>query len=335
MSRLRILITRRWPQAVERRMADFGEVTLNLDDHPMSAAELTAALESYDVVCPTVTDPLPASVWPARARTRILCNYGVGVNHIDLEAARAHGAVVTNTPDVLTEATAEIALTLLLMIARRAGEGERELRAGQWRGWRPGHLEGQLLAGKTVGVVGFGRIGQCFARKARFGLGMKVVYYARRRAGADIEAETGAVYEPSLDRLVEAADAVSLHTPGGPETHHLIDAARLARMKPTAYLINTARGSVVDCSAAPSPARASTSMRPSPRCPPPSSPSRTRCSCPTWVRPRWRPARPWGSGRWRTSKPSWPEKSRRIGWPRTPFLRRGEASLWRRSVVGS
>ena len=246
MSRLRILITRRWPQAVERRMADFGEVTLNLDDHPMSAAELTAALESYDVVCPTVTDPLPASVWPARARTRILCNYGVGVNHIDLEAARAHGAVVTNTPDVLTEATAEIALTLLLMIARRAGEGERELRAGQWRGWRPGHLEGQLLAGKTVGVVGFGRIGQCFARKARFGLGMKVVYYARRRAGADIEAETGAVYEPSLDRLVEAADAVSLHTPGGPETHHLIDAARLARMKPTAYLINTARGSGVD-----------------------------------------------------------------------------------------
>ena len=246
MSPLRILITRRWPASVEQRMAALGDVTLNTDDHPMTADEMRAALEGFDVVCPTVTDALPAAVWPEAPRTRLVCNYGVGVNHIDLTAARARGVVVTNTPDVLTEATAEIALTLLLMIARRAGEGERELRAGLWTGWRPGHLQGQLLAGKTVGVVGFGRIGQSFAKKARFGLGTEVIYNARRRAAPEVEAETGAVYEPSLDRLVETADAISLHCPGGAETHHLIDAARLARMKPTAYLVNTARGAVVD-----------------------------------------------------------------------------------------
>jgi lactate dehydrogenase-like 2-hydroxyacid dehydrogenase len=246
MSPLRILITRRWPERVEQRMAELGEVSLNLSDQPMDAAAMKAALASFDVVCPTVTDAIPAGVWPDAPRTRLLCNYGVGVNHIDLEAARAHGAMVTNTPDVLTEATAEIALTLLLMAARRAGEGERELRAGAWSGWRPGHLQGQLLAGKTVGVVGFGRIGQSFASKARFGLGMKVIYNARHRASPEVEAQTGAVYEPSLDRLCETADAISLHCPGGAETHHLIDAARLGRMKPTAYLVNTARGAVVD-----------------------------------------------------------------------------------------
>lgn len=246
MSRPKILITRRWPQAVERRMAELGDVVLNADDHPMSPGEMTVALAEYDVICPTVTDALPAPVWPDNTRTRLICNYGVGVNHIDLAAAKAHGTVVTNTPDVLTEATAEIALTLLLMAARRAGEGERELRAGQWSGWRPGHLQGRLLSGKAIGVIGFGRIGQSFARKARFGLGMEVIYYARRRAAPEVEAETDAVYEPSLDRLVETVDAVSLHCPGGAETHHLIDARRLALMKPTAFLINTARGSVVD-----------------------------------------------------------------------------------------
>ena len=187
-----------------------------------------------------------ASVWPAAARAKLICNYGVGVNHIDLAAARAHGAAVTNTPGVLTEATAEIALTLLLMLARRAGEGEREVRAGAWTGWRPTHLQGRSLSGKTVGVVGFGRIGQSFAKKARFGLGMSVAYHSRRRADAAVEAETGATYEPSLDRLVETCDVISLHTPGGAETHHLIDAPRLARMKPGAMLINTARGAVVD-----------------------------------------------------------------------------------------
>ena len=242
----RILLTRRWPEAAERRMAELGEVTLNTADRPMTVAELREALADYDVVCPTVTDSLPAEAWPESPRVRALCNYGVGVNHIDLEAAKARGVVVTNTPDVLTEATAEIALTLLLMVARRAGEGEREVRAGAWTGWRPTHLQGQLMAGKTVGVVGFGRIGQSFAKKAHFGLGMKVLYNARNRASAEVEAQTGAVYEASLDELIETSDAVSLHCPGGAATHHLIDAVRLARMKSTTILVNTARGTVVD-----------------------------------------------------------------------------------------
>ena len=246
MTSPKILVTRRWPEPIERRLAAYGEVTLNAEDQPMGPEAIRDALARYDVVCPTVTDALPASVWPETARTRLLCNYGVGVNHIDLAACQARGVAVTNTPGVLTEATAEIALTLLLMIARRAGEGERELRAGAWTGWRPTHLRGTLLAGKTVGVVGFGRIGQSFARKARFGLGMKVLYHSRRRADAAVEAETGATHEPSLDRLVEVCDAISLHCPGGPETHHLIDAGRLSRMKPSAFLINTARGAVVD-----------------------------------------------------------------------------------------
>lgn len=242
----RILLTRRWPDAAQRRMAELGEVTLNPSDRPMSQEALRQALAEYDVVCPTVTDALPAQVWPETPRTRLLCNFGVGVNHIDLTAARAHGATVTNTPGVLTEATAEIALTLLLMVARRAGEGERMLRAGAWTGWGPTQLLGRALSGKTLGVVGMGRIGQAVARKARFGLGMSIVYNARCRAPEAVEAETGAVWEPSLDELVGTVDAITLHCPGGADTHHLIDAARLTRMKPAAFLINTARGPVVD-----------------------------------------------------------------------------------------
>lgn len=246
MSRTRILVTRRWPEAAERRLAKLGDAVFNPEDRPMTPGALREALGAFDVVCPTVTDALPASVWPQAARARLICNYGVGVDHIDLAACRERGVAVTNTPGVLTEATAEIALTLLLMVARRAGEGEREVRAGGWTGWRPTHLLGRSLSGKTVGVVGFGRIGRAFARKARFGLGMSVLYHSRHRAPAEAEAEAGAVYEPSLERLLRASDAVSLHVPGGPETRHLIDAGALARMRPHAFLINTARGAVMD-----------------------------------------------------------------------------------------
>lgn len=246
MARPRILITRPWPEAAERRVAELGDLTVNGGGAVLTPAAMAAALSDYDVICPTVTDSLPASVWPAAPRVRMLCNFGVGVNHIDLEAAKAHGVTVSNTPDVLTEATAEIALTLLLMISRRAGEGERQVRSGAWAGWSPTQLMGRLLAGKTVGVVGFGRIGQSFARKAHAALGMRVVYHSRHPVDPAIVAETGAVYEPSLDRLLQASDAVSLHMPGGDQTRHLIGAARLARMKPGAFLINTARGTVVD-----------------------------------------------------------------------------------------
>ncbi|KRA70518.1 D-glycerate dehydrogenase [Caulobacter sp. Root656] len=238
----RILISRRWPDVVEARLRQRYDVTLNAGDAPLGAEQLRAAMAAYDALCPTVSDRVTAEVLAAPgARVRIIANYGAGYEHIDLAAARAAGVVVTNTPDVLTDATAELAVLLMLMTSRRAGEGERELRAGQWTGWRPTHLLGRSMAGKTLGLVGYGRIARATARRARAALGMEIAYYSRRRA-VD---EDGATYRETLESLAATADVLSLHTPGGPETHHLVDAALLARMKPTAILINTARGSVV------------------------------------------------------------------------------------------
>mgnify|MGYP000383177754 CR=1 FL=1 len=238
----KILISRGWPEVVQRRLTARYDVTLNATDTPMTLAQLRAAMGEYDAVCPTVSDKMPAEVLStAGARVKIIANYGAGFEHIDLEAAKAAGLVVTNTPDVLTDATAELAVLLMLMTSRRAGEGERELRAGQWAGWRPTHLLGQSLAGKTLGLVGYGRIARATALRAKAALGMEVAYYSRRRATD----EDGATYHESLEGLATVSDVLSLHTPGGAETHHLIDGALLARMKPTAILINTARGSVV------------------------------------------------------------------------------------------
>ena len=238
----RILISRRWPQAVEARLRERYDVTANESDTPLGVEQLRTAMGAYDALCPTVSDRLPAEVLAAPgARVRIVANYGAGYEHIDLAAAKAAGVVVTNTPDVLTDATAELAVLLMLMTSRRAGEGERELRAGRWTGWRPVHMLGQSLAGKTLGLVGYGRIARATARRARAALGMEIAYHSRRRA----DDEDGATYHETLESLATAADVLSLHTPGGPETRHLVDAALLARMKPTAILINTARGSVV------------------------------------------------------------------------------------------
>lgn len=239
----KILISRRWPQAVQDRLAERYDVTLNATDTPMTIDQLTAAMGEYDALCPTVSDKIPAQVLSAPgARVKIIANYGAGFEHIDLEAAKAAGLVVTNTPDVLTDATAELAVLLMLMTSRRAGEGERELRAGQWAGWRPTHLLGQSLAGKTLGLVGYGRIARATAQRAKAALGMELAYYSRRRAGD----EDGATYHDSLESLAAASDVLSLHTPGGAETHHMVDAALLSKMKPTAILINTARGTVIN-----------------------------------------------------------------------------------------
>lgn len=239
----RILISRCWPEAVEARLSARYDVTLNPSDTPLTIEQFQAAMRDYDALCPTVSDRVPAAVLATKdARVRILANYGAGYEHIDLEAAKAAGVVVTNTPYVLTDATAELAILLMMMASRRAGEGERELRAGRWTGWRPMHLLGQSLAGKTLGLVGYGRIARATAMRARAALGMTIAYHSRKRA-AD---EDGAVYYDTLDGLAGAADVLSLHTPGGPETRHMIDAALLRRMKPSAILINTARGSVVN-----------------------------------------------------------------------------------------
>lgn len=243
----RILVTRKWPEPVEALIAQRYDATFNDSDVALTSAQLAAAMRDFDAICPTITDRLDASILGvAGRRVQIIANYGAGVDHIDLAAARAAGIVATNTPGVLTDATADIAITLMLMTTRRAGEGERELRAGQWTGWRPTHLLGTSLRGKTLGLVGFGRIAQAMAERARFGFGMDIVYFSRRPGAQEDEQRLGARFVPSLVDLVAQSDVVSLHIPGSAETRNIIDAAIFAHMAPHAILINTARGDVVD-----------------------------------------------------------------------------------------
>jgi lactate dehydrogenase-like 2-hydroxyacid dehydrogenase len=246
----KVLLTRRWPSEVEHYLSQRYDLTVNDQDTPMEAAALRAALAANDAVCPTVTDKLTADILAASTgKLKILGNYGVGFSHIDIAACKRLGITVTNTPDILTDATAELAITLMLMTARRTGEGERQVRANQWPGWAPTRMVGADVTGKTLGLIGFGRIGQSTARKAHHGFGMKILYYSRKRASSEVEARTGGQHCAGLNDLLERADFVSLHCPGGAETRHLLDAARLDRMKRTAFLINTARGEVVDESA--------------------------------------------------------------------------------------
>jgi lactate dehydrogenase-like 2-hydroxyacid dehydrogenase len=243
----KVLVTRRWPAAVEARMAEQFDAEFNTADIPMSRAELRVALSRYDAILPTVTDTLDAAALDVpRPQTRLLANYGVGFSHIDADAVRAHGMTVSNTPDVLSECTADLAMTLMLMVARRAGEGERELRAGEWTGWRPTHLVGAKVSGKTLGIVGFGRIGRAMAQRAHWGFGMKILVQNRSPVPPDVLAQFGATQIDSLDDLLPECDFVSLHCPGGAANRHMINSRRLDLMKPDAFLINTARGEVVD-----------------------------------------------------------------------------------------
>jgi lactate dehydrogenase-like 2-hydroxyacid dehydrogenase len=241
------LITRRLPDAVHERLRARYDVTLNVEDVPLARSALAGALREFDALVPTITDRIDAGLLTAGPlKTRIIANFGAGIEHVDLDAARRANIMVTNTPGALTEATAEIAVLLMLMAARRAGEGERMLRAGQWPGWAPTQLLGRDLRGKTLGLVGFGRIARATAGRARALLDVRVAYHSRSRASADDERELGAKYHDSLGELLAASDIVSLHCPGGPETHHLLNREALQRMRPGAILINTARGSVVD-----------------------------------------------------------------------------------------
>jgi lactate dehydrogenase-like 2-hydroxyacid dehydrogenase len=241
-----IVVTRKWPESVEEELCRrYRRVRLNVDDVALGPEGLRDALTEADIVLPTVSDALPAELFSGQIRTRFLGNYGVGYNHIDVEAAARAGVVVTNTPGVLTDTTADTAMTLLLMTARRAGEGERELRAGGWTGWRPTHMMGAEVTGKTIGILGMGRIGAAVARRAHFGFGMPVVYFDT----ADETPDHGVPQAKRLhtiDEVLATADFVSLHMPGGVDNRHLIGAERLAAMKPTALLVNSARGDVVD-----------------------------------------------------------------------------------------
>lgn len=242
-----LLVTRKWPAAVEEHLCTHFDVTLNESDEPLDRRALFEAMTRYDAICPTITDRFDAEILATPGtRVRILANFGAGFEHIDLDAAKAAGIVVTNTPGALTETTADLAILLMLMAARRAGEGERELRAGRWTGWRPTHLAGQGVSGKTLGLAGFGRIAQATARRASAGFGMRILYHSRNRASPDVEAACNATYVPTLDALAAEADFLSLHVPGGAATRHLVDTRLLKLMKPSASLINTARGSVVD-----------------------------------------------------------------------------------------
>ena len=241
-----VRVTRRLPQSVEAAISSRYAAMLNPSDEPLSRQLLEQAMLEADALVPTITDRIDAELLaiPGR-RVRILANYGAGVDHIDLAAARAAGVIVTNTPGVLTEATAELAILLILATSRRAMEGDRQLRAGEWPGWHPTHMVGQRLSGRVLGLVGFGRIAQETARKAR-ALGMRIAYYNRSPAAPEIEQELQAMRLPTLSALAEAADVISLHVPGGDGTHRMIDGAFFAAMRPGGILINTARGSVVD-----------------------------------------------------------------------------------------
>ncbi len=244
-----VVVTRRWPSTVEEELQRrYGRVRLSTDDVPLGPDGLRAALAEADVVLPTVSDTLSAELFDGELRCRFLGNFGVGYNHIDVAAAAKAGIVVTNTPGVLTDTTADTAMTLLLMAARRAGEGEREVRSGRWTGWRPTHMMGADVTGKTLGILGMGRIGVAMARRAHFGFGMPIVFYD----STDCEPRHGipeARRVGTVEDVLEAADFVSLHMPGGDANTHLMNAARLARMKPTAFLVNSARGDVVDSTA--------------------------------------------------------------------------------------
>lgn len=245
--RPRVVLSRRWPGRAESLLAEDYEVISNAPDQPMSAADMREALRTADAFCPTVTDQVDVGVVGAPARrARILANFGAGFEHIDLDAARRLGIVVTNTPDVLTDCTADLTLALILATARGVVSGDRMLRAGDWAGWRPTHIPGVRVGGKTLGLVGFGRIGRAVARRARAGFGMRVRVFGPRPLADEEARELGVEVCADLDDLLETSDFVSLHCPVVPKTQGMIGEPQLKRMRRGSILINTARGALVD-----------------------------------------------------------------------------------------
>ena len=244
--RPRVGITRRLPEAVERALRERFDVVQHDAQRDLDANDLIAMMQDCDALMPTVTDRLDSSVLGAGGgRCRMIANFGVGVNHIDLDAATRAGMVVTNTPDVLTDDTADLTMALMLAVMRRLGEGERAVRAGRWEGWHPTQFLGRRLSGKTLGIVGLGRIGRAVARRAEAGFGMKVIAWSRStRRGS--EAGTRIERVNRLDELLEASHVVSVHCPLVATTRHLISTAQFAKMRPEAVLINTSRGAVVN-----------------------------------------------------------------------------------------
>jgi lactate dehydrogenase-like 2-hydroxyacid dehydrogenase len=240
-----VVVSRRWPASVEQLLTERFGARLNAADAPLSPRDWLAAVRDADAICPTVTDRIGGDIIAAAGpRLRLIANFGVGFEHIDLAAAHARGLVVTNTPDVLTDATADLTMALILAVARRLVEGDAELRRGAWSGWRPTHMLGRQVSGKVLGLVGFGRIARAVAQRAHSGFGMRVQAYSPRLTDCGSSTPVGIC--ASLEQLLASSDFVSLHCPASTDTRHLINAARLRQMKPGAFLINTARGVIVD-----------------------------------------------------------------------------------------
>ena len=245
-ARPRVIVTRKLPDPVEARMAELFDVVLNPRDEAMDRAALAAAMADADVLVPTLTDEIDAAlIAGAGERLGLIANFGAGVNHIDLKAARARGIAVTNTPGVLTEDTADMTMALILAVPRRLAEGEKLVRSGQWKGWSPGSMLGHRIGGKALGIVGMGRIGQAVARRAR-AFGLSIHYHNRHRLPAPVEEELGAIWHADLDSMLAAVDIVTIHTPRNADSENLVDRRRIALMRPHVYLINASRGGSVD-----------------------------------------------------------------------------------------
>jgi len=241
-----VVVTRKLPDAIETRMMELFDTRLNLDDHQMTKAELVEAVKTADVLVPTITDRIDASVLSqAGANLKLIANFGTGVDHIDLATARQRSITITNTPGVLTEDTADMTMALILSVPRRLAEGERLMRSGDWGGWSPTFMLGHRIWGKRLGIIGMGRIGQAGARRAK-AFGMSIHYHNRKRVHPDVERELEATWWESLDQMLARMDVVTIHSPHTPATFHLLSARRLKLMQPHSYLINTSRGEIVD-----------------------------------------------------------------------------------------
>jgi len=242
----RVIVTRELADAIHDRMGELFDAVPNLTDREFSRDDLIAAMADCDVLVPTVTDQIDAEmIAGAPERLKLIASFGAGVDHIDLAAAQAKKILVTNTPGVFTEDTADMTMALILSVPRRLAEGEKLMRSGQWQGWKPSGMLGHRINGKKLAIIGMGRIGQAVARRA-CGFGMSIHYHNRRQLPADIEETLGADYADDLDMLIAASDIITIHCPHTPETHELINAQRIAMMKESAYFINTARGELVD-----------------------------------------------------------------------------------------
>lgn len=241
-----MVVTRELPDAVMDRMEQLFDTRNNRGDVTMTRDELATAIADCDVLVPTVTDQIDAElIAGAGDRLKLIANFGAGVNHIDLRAARARGIIVTNTPGVLTEDTADMTMALIVSVPRRLAEGEKLVRSGQWKGWSPGGMLGHRIGGKALGIVGMGRIGQAVALRAR-AFGLSIHYHNRHRLPAVLEAQLAATWHESLDEMLAAIDILTIHTPRNADSENLIDARRIGLLRPHVYLINASRGGIVD-----------------------------------------------------------------------------------------